>query len=174
MAQVSFTKLNIKIHQDVKIVYFNEQEIEVKQYLPISEKFNLINAVLNASPQDVGYYNPGYIDVLTALNIVFYYTNIKFTDKQKEDTNKLYDQLMSSGFVDQIYSIIPQKELEWIKHYLQLTIDQFYKYKDSVLGILDSVNADYSNLNFSAENIQNNLADPENLTLLKDVITKLG
>jgi hypothetical protein len=42
------------------------------------------------------------------------------------------------------------------------------------MGVLETVSTDYSNLNLDAQNIQRALGDSENLTLLKDVITKLG
>ena len=51
---------------------------------------------------------------------------------------------------------------------------EIYKYKNSVLGILDAVSADYDNLNLDAQSIKDTLADENNLRLLKDVITKLG
>ena len=38
MAKVSLTKLGLKVNQDAKSIEFNEQIIEVKQYLPINEK----------------------------------------------------------------------------------------------------------------------------------------
>ena len=49
-----------------------------------------------------------------------------------------------------------------------------YTYPNSALGILDSIGRDYSNLNLDATEIQKKLADPENLTLLKNVVEKLG
>jgi hypothetical protein len=42
------------------------------------------------------------------------------------------------------------------------------------LGILDTVKSDYSNLNLEATEIQEKLADPNNLSLLRDVVNKLG
>jgi hypothetical protein len=42
------------------------------------------------------------------------------------------------------------------------------------MGILDTVSEDYKNLEFDASKIQEHLADPENLTLLKSIMTKLG
>ena len=42
------------------------------------------------------------------------------------------------------------------------------------MGILDTISTDYSNLNLDASEIQKKLSDPNNLTLLKDVLTKLG
>ena len=42
------------------------------------------------------------------------------------------------------------------------------------MGILENISADYSNLNLDATEIQNKLADPNNMALLKDVLAKLG
>jgi len=43
-----------------------------------------------------------------------------------------------------------------------------------VLGILDTVSQDYSNLDLDATEIQKKLADKDNLALVRDVLTKLG
>ena len=39
---------------------------------------------------------------------------------------------------------------------------------------LDSISQDYSSLQLDAEQIQKSIGDPNNLALLKDVMTKLG
>ena len=49
MAKVSFTKLGLKINQDVVYLDFNEQSIEIKQYLPVNDKLELISNVVNAA-----------------------------------------------------------------------------------------------------------------------------
>ena len=52
--------------------------------------------------------------------------------------------------------------------------EQTENYRNSIFGIIDTVSADYSNLNLDASNIQKTLADPSNMELLKQVLTKLG
>ena len=52
--------------------------------------------------------------------------------------------------------------------------DYIYEFKNSAMGILETVSTDYNDLNLDAQNIQKALGNPENLTLLKDVMTKLG
>ena len=42
------------------------------------------------------------------------------------------------------------------------------------MGILDNISADYSNLELDDSKIQGELADKENLTLLRDVLAQLG
>ena len=49
-----------------------------------------------------------------------------------------------------------------------------YDYKNSALGIIDSINLDAKQLDADATTIQEKLADPENLKLVKGVLTKLG
>ena len=47
MAKIAFTKLALTKNTDVASFDWNGQTIEVKQYLPIQEKMDLIAAVLN-------------------------------------------------------------------------------------------------------------------------------
>ena len=47
-------------------------------------------------------------------------------------------------------------------------------YDNSVYGIMDNIGKDYSNLNLDATAIRDKIADPDNMALLKDVISKLG
>ena len=86
---------------------WNEQDIEVKQYLPISEKLTLISNVLNNAHDENNFSNPVKVNLFTALEIMYAYTNINFTDKQKEDPVKLYDLLSGSKLYDKIIENIP-------------------------------------------------------------------
>jgi hypothetical protein len=54
------------------------------------------------------------------------------------------------------------------------TIKAFYEYQNSIYGILENVTQDYANLDLDASRIQKTIADPDNLELLKSVLTKLG
>ena len=174
MAKISFTKLGLKVNQEIKTVTFNEQTIEVKQYLPINDKLELISNVINYSHDDNNFANPVKVSVFTALEIMYAYTNINFTDKQKEDPTKLYDALISSGLVDEVINAIPESEYHEIVCGIADSIDAIYTYRNSVMGILENVKADYSELDFDAAAIQQKLSDPESMVLLKDILAKLG
>lgn len=174
MAKVSLTKLGLKINQDIKIIEFNEQTIEVKQYLPVNDKLELISNVINSAHDENNFANPVKVSVFTTLEIMYAYTNINFTDKQKEDPTKLYDTLMSSGLVSEVINAIPEAEYHEILCGVSDSINAVYTYQNSILGILESISADYSNLNFDATEIQKKLADPDNMELLKGILAKLG
>lgn len=174
MAKVAFSKLALKKQDKVNTIKIGNFDIEVKQYLPVNDKLDLIARVLNGAHDENNFPNPVKIEVIGALEIIMAYTNLSFTEKQKEDVAKLYDLLETNGVIDQIVSAIPEEEYNFIIDGIDDTIEAVYTYQNSVLGILDSVGQDYSNLELDAINIQQKLANTENLGLLKDVLTKLG
>ena len=174
MAKVSFTKLGLKVDSAIKILEYNEQNIEIKQYLPIQSKLELIANVINLSHDENNFSNPIKVDIYTAIGIMEYYTNINFTEKQKEDVGKLFDLISSTGLYNAVLSNIPEEEIKLLKDGIYRSIKSIYKYRNSVLGILDTVKTDYSNLDLDASNIQEKLADPENMELLKSIMSKLG
>ena len=174
MAKVSLTKLGLKVNQDFEMIEFNGQMIEVKQYLPVNEKLELISNVINSAQDENNFSNPVKVNIFTTLEMMYAYTNINFTEKQKEDPAKLYDLLTSSGLVEEVNDVIPEEEISEIIDGVANSIKSIYEYRNSVLGILESISTDYSALNLDAEEIQKKLGDPENMTLLKDVLKKLG
>jgi len=127
-----------------------------------------------AHDQDQNYSNPVKADIITDLELVFTYTNISFTEAQKKDLAKLYDMLYSSGALDTILNAIPEEEKDIIYSGVIETVESVYKYQNSVLGILDTVKKDYSNLDLGIEELKEKLANGENIELVKDILTKLG
>ena len=174
MAKVSFTKLGLKKKEEIKNITINDQVIEVKQYLPISDKINIITNVIENSADDNNFANPVKVEVFANLEIIYAYTNISFTDKQKGDPTKLYDLLEENGVIAEVIAAIPENEYALLLGWIDETIEAFYTYRNSVMGIMEQISADYSNLSLDATEIQQKLADPQNLELLKSVMTKLG
>lgn len=174
MPKIGFTKLGLKPNNEIQTIKFNEQTIEVKQYLPVEEKLELITNVLELSHDSNNFSSPVKVSVYTTLEIIEKYTNVNFTEKQKENPTKLYDLLVGNGFAAAVIKAIPESEYNEILTGIKQTIKSVYKYQNSVLGILDTISQDYSNLNLDATEIQKKLADPENMALLKNIMTKLG
>lgn len=174
MAKVSFTKLGLKKKEEIKNITINDQVIEVKQYLPISDKINIITNVIENSADDNNFANPVKVEVFANLEIMYAYTNISFTDKQKGDPTKLYDLLEENGIIAEVIAAIPENEYALLLGWIDETIEAFYTYRNSVMGIMEQISEDYSNLSLDATEIQQKLADPQNLELLKSIMTKLG
>ena len=174
MAKVSFTKFGLKVNQDIEQIEFNGQDIEVKQYLPVNDKLELIGNVINSAHDKNNFSNPVKVSVFTTLEIMYAYTNINFTEKQKEDPTKLYDMLISTGLAKKVINAIPEEEYHEIICGISDSIDAVYTYQNSVMGILDSISQDYSGLDLNATEIQKKLSDPNNMELLKQILSNLG
>ena len=177
MAKISYTKLGINKEElnKVQTVEYNGQTIEVKQYLPVIEKSELITRVLNNSvDENNGYYNLLKMDMYLALEIVYAYSNISFTEKQKEDPAKLYDMLNASRVLNLIIGLVPEGEFYYLNKTVHEMANNIVAYRNSAMGIMERITIDYSNLDLDASAIQKELSDPNNMTLLKDILTKLG
>lgn len=173
-AKPTFAKMGLKMDTDVKVIKIGEQEIEVKQYLPVNDKLTLIGNVISSAADDNNFSNPIKLEVFTALEIVFAYTNIAFTDKQKEDPVKLYDLMECNGIFNMIIEAIPKVEYKSIIDGVEECSEAIYTYRNSVMGILDTIGQDYSNLSLDASKIQEKLANSENVEFLKAVMAKMG
>ena len=179
MAKIPFSKLEVKVcDSSNSLFYYNmkneEIHYEVKYYLPVEEKMDMISRIINQSIDNNGFYNPMRVKIFTVLEVTYAYTNLSFTAKQKENVFKLYDQLISSGIFQDIKNAIWIEDWKEIEETIIKTIDNIYKYNNSVMGVLDTISNDYSNLNLDATNIQSKLADPNNMEFLKTVLTQLG
>jgi hypothetical protein len=107
------------------------------------------------------------------MEIIYAYTNIGFTEKQKEDITKTYDLLFSNDIIDKIINTIPE-EVEILEEWLEESIASIYDYNTSVMGILDNVQTKYDSLDLDMNKLGNALRDPESLTLLKDIMPMVG
>ena len=174
MAKIAFGKLGLTKNNEVKTFEFNGQTIEVKQYLPIDEKTQFFERVINNSADDKGFYNITKVNFWLDLEIIFTYTNITFTEKQKEDLIKLYDLTKGNGLIQMVKNNMQIEELTEITNTIWDTIKNIYQYANSALGIIQTIVADYNDLNLEASELQSKIADPDNLSLLKDIITKMG
>ena len=175
MAKLAFSKLTLQKNSQVKEWSFNEQSIEVKQYLSIKERMDIAQLVI----QQVIDFNNEFLNefafhMYMDLAIVFNYTNLSFTDKQKEDLYKLYDLLVESGFIKELKKQVDCNQTDDLEVYIYETLNGYYKYHNSVYGIMDAMNQNYSNLNLDVNELQDKISNPESLSLVKDILTKMG
>ena len=138
MAKITFTNLKLKMDTSVSTIKYGDNEIEILKYLPIEDKDSLINLVIQNSFVD-GIYDPLLIDTLFHLYLVYMYTNISFTEKQKENPLKLYDTIKSVGLLNEILKEIPEEEYNSLLTFLDETIASRIKYNKSVAGIIQNI-----------------------------------
>lgn len=173
MAQVTYTKLGLKPNFDeIAVIHCGNEQIEVKQFLPLEKKLEVLTSIINNSIDERGFYNTARIDFNIKMEMLYAYTNIKFTDKQKENSMKLYDNFVVSGLMKQIWDLIPQDDRNWFEKHTNESIVSIMNYRNSVYGILDSLQTDYSNLNLDIDTIKDKLANDNNIKDLKEIFDK--
>lgn len=139
MAKVGFTKLGLNKEVKGNTITFNDVEVEVKSYLSIKDKIDLIDITLQESKEYDGYFNPVKIEMNFILNVIFLYTNVNFTEKQKEDLLALYDLLEKNGFADEVIKAIPEKEYQTLMDYLDETRDSIEGYNSTFVGAINQI-----------------------------------
>ena len=114
MSKPTLNKLKLIQKNPVKTITFNEQEIEIKQYISIQDKLIMVSDILNSAADENKFYNPGKLDLFFVLKVIDNYTNLSITDKQRENFIKLYDDVISSGFYTEVFNAIPEDEIGYV------------------------------------------------------------
>lgn len=83
--------------------------IQVKKWIPTSDKNDLIQIALQKAEED-GIYNEVKLDCYFHLNLIYLYTNIEFSEEDRKDEMKLYDILESNGIIAEVISVIGEEE----------------------------------------------------------------
>ena len=176
MAQITYTKLGLKPDLDiVEVIQISaEHFIEIKQFLPFEKKLEVLSTIINKSVDDRGFYNTARIDFNIKMELIYAYTNIKFTEKQLENPMKIYDNLVASGLLMDIWEKIPELDRDWFEYHANASIQSIMKYRNSVYGILDAIKNDYGDLNLNVEQLQSILTNNKDIASLKDIIDKLA
>ena len=107
--KVSYANMKLKVDTSVKTFDFCGQKVQVLQYLPARDKYDLLMITLQKSLEN-GIYNEFKLNLYFELNLVYMYTNISFTEKQREDEFKLYDNLKSNGFFELFLQVLNEDE----------------------------------------------------------------
>lgn len=160
-----------------KIIKINDIDVEVTQYLPMKQKHELVAKILQlAINSPYSFIDPIQVDMITTLEILNAYTNIDFDKISEEKTAfEIYDIVEKEAIIDTILRTIPNYEYNFIKETIEESLKFFYEYKNSILGILENANKDYSNINLDLEEIQNKINNSsEDFAFIKDVMTKMG
>jgi len=168
---------NAKLKLAFNTVTVGDNIIEVKTYLPIAQKLSLISSVLNQvlDTSKYDFVNPVHVEVITTVELISAYTDIDITEEKEEARLlDLYDTFEKYGITNTIIKAIPAEEYNFIVNSIQETIDSYYKYQNSIKGILEAVSTDYSNLDLDVTKLREKLDNVENIDLVKNVVTKLG
>ena len=133
--KVSYANMKLKTKTQVNTFDFCGNKIEVLQYLPAQDKYDLLMVTLQKSLEG-NIYNEFKLNLYFELNLVYMYTNISFTEKQREDEFKLYDTLKSNGFFKLFYEALDEDEFNDLFEQICELKATLEKSKSSVAGVI--------------------------------------
>ena len=134
----NYVDLDLKTNQETKIITINGIDIEVFQYLPVVEKYKLINLTLAESLEN-NVYNPIKTEVFFNLNLIFNYTTLYFSAEEMLDAYDLFDKLEQNKVIEKVIAAIPETEYKYLLENLITTMTRNTQYIQSVAASLDIV-----------------------------------
>ena len=153
--KVSYANMKLKTNTAVNTFQFCGQKIEVLKYLPAADKYDLLMITLQKSLEG-NIYNEFKLNLYFELNLVYMYTNISFTEKQREDEFKLYDTLRSNGFFELFYEALDDKEYEELFDQIAELKATMERSKGSVAGVIANIIEDLpANAEAAAKIVEN-------------------
>ena len=153
--KVSYANMKLKMNTDVNTFDFCGQKIEVLKYLPAQDKYDLLMITLQKSLEN-GIYNDFKLNFYFELNLVYMYTNISFTEKQREDEFKIYNNLKSNGFFELFYQALGENEYNELFTQLNTIRKEKTKENRSVTSIINKfINDLPSNAEAAAKIVEN-------------------
>lgn len=168
---LNLDKISYQDKIENKEITYDGQTFNVRSWIPMEDKLALIGNIINASIDDNTFYNPARLHIFYVMNMVKEYTDIDFKEM---NIMYAYDLLDVSGLWDIIERYIDENEINFIKRNIKETITNIYAYKNSVLGMIDAMNQKSEDLKVDGEALQKVIGDPENLTLVKQILDNLG
>ncbi len=168
---LNLDKISYQDKIENKEITYDGQTFNVRSWIPMEDKLALIGNIINASIDDNTFYNPARLHIFYVMNMVKEYTDIDFKEM---NIMYAYDLLDVSGLWDIIEKYIDENEINFIKQNIKETITNIYAYKNSVLGMIDAMNQKSEDLKIDGEALQKVIGNPENLTLVKQILDNLG
>ena len=156
----------VKKYNTIKL---NSLQVKVLQYLPISDKIDIIQIALQKS-EEAGIYNELLLDMYFHLHIIFCYTDLEFSDEDMEDLMALYDRLESNGFVDKIIDAMDEREYNNLQEYLEIMKEEKLKYKNTAAAVLSGIVQDLPKNAAAAKEIMDSF-DPNKYQQVIDFAT---
>ena len=109
LKKVAFSTLKLKVPKEYRNFTFLDRTIQVISYLPVNEKRDIIETAYQKAANGLNF-NPILFSVYFLLNIIYSYTNLTFTDNQRENELELFDMIVTSGLLDEVIGRISDSE----------------------------------------------------------------
>lgn len=134
---MNYSNFNLHLNTDVRSFEFNDNTINVLQYLPIEDKNSIIQLALQNSEEN-GVYNLLKVQMYFRLYLIYLYADIEFINDEKDDPVKLYDELNSNSIIDMVINAMDQTEYAYLLEVLQETMNQKLEYRNTIASVINN------------------------------------
>ena len=131
-------EFNLKTNNQFNTFTIDNIQVNVKKYLPVSDKIDLIQVALQKAQED-GIYNEMKLDVYFHLNIIYLYTDVEISQEDREDEMELYDILESNNIIDQVVAHMEKGEYVELRDYLERMEADYLGYKNTAAAVLNKI-----------------------------------
>lgn len=136
-----YKDLNLKIKDQTETISIQGQDINILQYLPVRDKNDLVQIALQNSREN-GVINEIKLEIYFNIYIVYFYTDLIFSDEERADPGQLYDELQSNGILTRILGAMNQNEYNNLVDYLERMRASQDAYENSAAGIVKMLSQD--------------------------------
>lgn len=120
-----------------KTITLNEKTIQVKSYLPILDKMDVVQITVQKA--DNGrYIDQLALDMFFELNLVYSYSNIEVTQEDRDDQFALYDRWIQDGTISAVISAIPDSEYDKLSEAINETVEDLIRYRGTAAAVVNS------------------------------------
>ena len=162
-------EFNLKMNNQVNTFTIDNIQVNVKKYLPVSDKIDLIQVALQKAEED-DIQNEMKLDVYFHLNIIYLYTDIEIGQEEREDEMELYDILDSNNIIDQVIAHMEKGEYVELRDYLERMEADSLSYKNTAAAVLNKIIQDLPKNAAAAAEIVNSF-DQEKYQAIEDFAT---
>ena len=130
-----YKDLNLKTQNQTRTISIQGQDINVLQYLPVRDKNDLVQIALQSAREN-GVVNEIKLEVFFNLFIVYFYTDLVFSDEERSDPFQLYDELQSNGILTRILGALNEHEYGSLVDYLDEMRGSQDAHENSAAGVI--------------------------------------
>lgn len=139
---------------------YKDTEIEVRQYLPLLDKFTFIFECLEKASEENGYVSKTKAEIAFRTLVMKYYTNIDFKDLADEE---IHDICFTNGLMTDIFKLIPKDEIDELLDMVISTVNETNEANRSIVGAIGTINellsAGISKMNSQVQDLDTNQLD---------------
>ena len=129
-------KLQDKVKVEDKVVNILGTEIKVKQYLPINDAIDFVQIAIQEA-REGRELNQVKLDMYFQLYMVYFFSDIEFSDEDKADPYTTYDNLCKLGVIDKVITAIPKDQYNCLFNWFNQSVGAEIRSANSIVPAID-------------------------------------